>query len=68
MPGFIPAYLILWLRRGQILPEDTIGLRPEVVLTGKAKDYKVLPDSAKFDSLKIEEPAIIEELLGQPEK
>jgi membrane peptidoglycan carboxypeptidase len=61
----LPDYMV---RRGQITPEDTIGLKPEVRLTGKAKDYKVIQDTAAIDSLRIEEPAIIEELLGQPAK
>jgi hypothetical protein len=61
----LPDFMV---RRGQIQPEDTIGLKPEVRLTGKAKDYNVIPDSAVLDSLRMEGPEIIEELLAQPEK
>ncbi len=39
------------LSRNSILPEDTIGLIPNVVLTGEAKNYLVKTDSLQQDSL-----------------
>jgi len=38
------------VRRNQILPSDTIGLKAEVKITGIAKRFLTKPDSLKVDS------------------
>ena len=38
------------VRRNQIQPSDTIGLKPEVKITGIAKKFLTKPDSLKIDS------------------
>jgi hypothetical protein len=49
----------IMLRRSQILPTDTIGLVPEIKLTGSAKDYMLKPDSiVAIDSTEFEIPEI----------
>jgi hypothetical protein len=53
----------IMLSRNQILPEDTIGLKPEIELTGIARKLLTGPDSIPIDSTQIEIPEIIEELL-----
>jgi hypothetical protein len=35
----------IMLRRNQLYPEDTVGLKPQVVLTGPARKYVVLSDT-----------------------
>ena len=50
----------LMVARNQILPADTIGLKPDVVLTGEAKDFLLKPDTIKVDTSEIEQPIILE--------
>jgi Transglycosylase len=50
----------IMIRRNQILPEDTIGLKPDIKLTGAAKDFLVKPDTVVIDSSEIEEPVFFE--------
>lgn len=47
----------IMLRRNQITPADTFNLRPNIILTGDAKNYLTAPDTiAKEDSLFYIEP------------
>jgi len=63
---YLPYFMI---QRNQITPEDTIGLKPEVILTGEAKDYLVKPDTLVIDSSEIIEPLILDEkIIVHPEK
>lgn len=48
------------LSRNQISSEDTIGLKPEIELTGDANDYLFKADSTVVDSSQIERPILIE--------
>lgn len=50
----------LMISRSQILPEDTIGLTPEIILKGEAIDYLTKPDTAKIDSSQFDETIFIE--------
>jgi hypothetical protein len=50
----------IMINRNQILPEDTIGLRPDVTLTGRAKDFLIKPDTAKIDTTELEVPLFFE--------
>jgi hypothetical protein len=49
----------IMLRRNQILPSDTVNLRPYVKLTGEAKKYLATPDSTKTDSAYYKEEELI---------
>lgn len=46
----LPEYMI---KREQIHPEDTIGLAPNIILTGEAHSFLLKPDTTRIDSTEI---------------
>ena len=59
------------VRRNQILPDDTIGLKPEVQLKGAAKKYLLKRDTSilkRMSGNNLPEDILIEKLEGDEEK
>jgi hypothetical protein len=51
----------IMLSRNQLVASDTIGLLPEIELTGRAKDLLNKPDTFSVDSLILGSPMLIDE-------